>query len=75
MRKSIQSAVVSVLALVSPTLYALGLGGATVESYLNQPLSIGPQYIFSLMRTRFEPESAFLIPTGKTTPFPSSAAM
>ncbi|MGK0289383.1 MAG: hypothetical protein ACI86H_000820, partial [bacterium] len=39
---------------------------ASQESYLNQPLSIGPQYIFSLMRTRFEPESAFLIPTGKS---------
>ena len=45
MQKIVQSAAVTLLGVVSPALYALGLGGATVESYLNQPLDVRVELI------------------------------
>ncbi len=40
MYKRIQWAVAAALTLVSPVLFALGLGSASVDSYLNQPLDV-----------------------------------
>jgi pilus assembly protein FimV len=45
MRKRIQWAVAVVLVLASPALYALGLGSAKVNSYLNQPLDVKVELI------------------------------
>jgi len=45
MYKQIQWALAGVLTLASPVLFALGLGGASVDSYLNQPLDIRVELI------------------------------
>lgn len=45
MQKSIKWAVVFALAVASPALYALGLGSARVDSYLNQPLDVKVELI------------------------------
>ena len=45
MYKRIQWALAALLMLVSPVLFALGLGGASVDSYLNQPLSVRVELI------------------------------
>jgi len=45
MHKQIQWAATVLLTLVSPALFALGLGGASVDSYLNQPLDVRVELI------------------------------
>jgi len=40
MNKQIRWTAATVLSLFSPVLFALGLGGATVDSYLGQPLDV-----------------------------------
>ncbi len=45
MYKRIHWVVIAVLGLFSPALFALGLGGAVVESYLNQPLDVRVELI------------------------------
>ncbi len=45
MCKKIQWIITSVLAIFSPALFALGLGGASVESYLDQPLDVRVEVI------------------------------
>ncbi|MCW8926643.1 MAG: hypothetical protein OQJ84_10315, partial [Xanthomonadales bacterium] len=45
MCKKIQWIITSVLAVFSPALFALGLGGASVESYLDQPLDVRVEVI------------------------------
>lgn len=54
MHKRIQWGVATLLALVSPALYALGLGSASVDSYLDQPLDVRVELI---SRTEGELES------------------
>ena len=45
MCKKIQWIIAAVLSVCSPTLFALGLGGASVESYLDQPLDVRVELI------------------------------
>ena len=45
MYKRIHWVVVAILGLFSPALFALGLGGAAVESYLDQPLDVRVELI------------------------------
>lgn len=45
MQKAIKWAVATALAVASPALYALGLGSAKVNSYLNQPLDVKVELI------------------------------
>lgn len=45
MHKTIRWAAVMILALASPALYALGLGSAKVNSFLNQPLDVRVELI------------------------------
>ena len=45
MQKRIQWAVAAVLTMISPVVYALGLGSASVDSYPDQPLDVRVEII------------------------------